>query len=65
MRNETWVEVRRVDVFGGLKLYKEALFEHFKFVVDEVKLIVHHPLSHNLYAFGTKVRSFCICRMLL
>jgi len=57
--------VRRLDVFGGLKLYKETVFDNFKFDDDQVKLIVHHPLSNNLYAFGKWVRSFCICRMLL
>jgi len=44
--------VRRVDVSGGLKLADEPVFEYFVFGADTIKLIVHHPLSKILYAFG-------------
>jgi len=44
--------VRRVDVTGGLKLANEAVFEYFVFGADNIKLLVHHPLSKDLYAFG-------------
>ena len=46
------VEVRPVDVDGGLKLHKEPVHENFVFTADVIKLIVHQPLSNNLYAFG-------------
>lgn len=52
------VEVRRLDVTGGLKLFHEPVFEHFKFTNDVIKLIAHQSLSNNLYAFGNWVSKF-------
>ena len=52
------VEVRRVDVGGGLKLHSEPLYENFLFTGDVVKLIAHQPLSDDLYAFGQGVSRY-------
>ena len=49
------VEVRRLDVTGSLRLQPEPVYENFFFTGDIIKLIVHQPLSKNLYAFGTWV----------
>lgn len=46
------VEVRPVDASGSLKLDDKPIYENFFFADDNIKLMVHHPLSRNLYAFG-------------
>jgi len=57
---ESAVEVRRVDVVHGLKLYDQLTYERFVFQGDLIKLIVHQSLSNNLYAFGNWVCRKCI-----